>query len=158
MKKTKMKLTGFLAFALLSISILSYGVSGAAFADSHNLPPISVSSELTIYSNGSNVVVSGDIRKIIVSARKEYTTNEPEAIGGLKYRVYVTQGTTQIDTVPWTSINKAYNQNYFIIGSWIFFLLHSVAWRYFVRRINTVYHIHISPIAIIRRWRSHDST
>ena len=62
MKKTKMKLTGFLAFALLSISILSYGVSGAAFADSHNLPPISVSSELTIYSNGNNVVISGDIR------------------------------------------------------------------------------------------------
>tara|TARA_R110001599_G_scaffold4621_2_gene23721 strand:+ start:8051 stop:9580 length:1530 start_codon:yes stop_codon:yes gene_type:complete len=62
-------------------------------------------------------IVSGDIRKIIVSARKEYTTNEPEAIGGLKYRVYVTQGTTQIDTVPWTSINKAYNQNYFIIDT-----------------------------------------
>ena len=62
MKKTKMKLTGFLAFTLLSISILSYGVSGAAFADSHNVPPISVSSELTIYSNGNNVVVSGDIR------------------------------------------------------------------------------------------------
>jgi len=57
-----MKFTGFLAFALLSISILSYGVSGAAFADSHNLPPISVSSELEIYSNGNSVVVSGDIR------------------------------------------------------------------------------------------------
>jgi len=30
----KMKLMGFLAFTLLSLSILSYGVSGSAFATS----------------------------------------------------------------------------------------------------------------------------
>ncbi len=50
------------------------------------------------------------------------------------------------------------NQNYFILASWIFFLIHSIAWRYFVRRMNTKYHIHLSPIALIKRWRSHDST
>jgi len=50
------------------------------------------------------------------------------------------------------------NQNLFIAVSWIFFLTHSILWRYFVRRINTKYHIHLSPLAIIRRWRSHDST
>ena len=62
-------------------------------------------------------IVGGDVRKVLVSARKEYTTNEPEPIGGLHYRVYVTQGTTQVETTPWTSINKAYNQNYFIIDT-----------------------------------------
>jgi len=45
----KMRLTGFLAVALLSISILSYGISGPAFADEHNIPPVSVSTDLTVY-------------------------------------------------------------------------------------------------------------
>jgi len=62
-------------------------------------------------------IVGGDVRKVLVSARKEYTTNEPEPIGGLHYRVYVTQGTTQVETTPWTSINKAYNQNYFMVDT-----------------------------------------
>ena len=42
----KMRLTGFLAFALLSISILSYGVNPSIFADDHNIPPLSASTEL----------------------------------------------------------------------------------------------------------------
>jgi hypothetical protein len=58
----KMRLTGFLAFALLSISILSYGVSGSAFADEHNIPPVSVSSDIEVIGNGANIVISGNIR------------------------------------------------------------------------------------------------
>jgi len=58
----KMRLSGFLAFALLSISILSYGVNGSAFADEHNVPPVFLESDLTIYSNGSQVVISGQIK------------------------------------------------------------------------------------------------
>ena len=41
----KMKLMGFLAFALLSISILSYGLTDATYAQTDGLP-LSVSSEL----------------------------------------------------------------------------------------------------------------
>ena len=62
-------------------------------------------------------VVSGNVRKVLVSARKEYTTNEPAAIDDLYYRLYVTQGTTQVETVPWTKINVGYNQNYFIVDT-----------------------------------------
>ncbi len=58
----KMRLKAFLAFALLSISILSYGVSGSAFATEHNIPPVSVSTDLEIYSNGGAVVISGNIK------------------------------------------------------------------------------------------------
>ena len=62
MKKMKMRLTGFLAFALLSISILSYGVSGSVFATSDPNPALPISSNLEIYSNGANVEISGNIR------------------------------------------------------------------------------------------------
>ena len=55
----KMKLMGFLAFTLLSLSILSYGVSGSAFATSDPNPALAISSDSEIYSNGDDVIVSG---------------------------------------------------------------------------------------------------
>ncbi len=61
MKKMKMRLTGFLAFALLSISILSYGVSGAAFATSDPNPALPISTDIEFASNGAAVKVSGTI-------------------------------------------------------------------------------------------------
>ncbi len=61
MKKMKMRLTGFLAFTLLTISILSYGVSGAAFATSDPNPALPVSTDVDIASNGASVTVSGTI-------------------------------------------------------------------------------------------------
>ena len=54
-----MKLVGFLAFTLLSLSILSYGVSGAAFATSDPNPALAISSNAEIYSSGDTIVVSG---------------------------------------------------------------------------------------------------
>ncbi len=58
-----MKLSGFFAFALLSISILSYGASDVAFAD-HGLDPtlpIESDSKSDIYSNGASVIINGTV-------------------------------------------------------------------------------------------------
>ena len=57
-----MRLTGFLAFALLSISILSYGVNGSVFAVEHNIPPLFIESDTAIYANGSQVTITGAIK------------------------------------------------------------------------------------------------
>ena len=57
----KMKVSGFLAFALLSISILSYGVTDSVFATSDPNPALSISSNSEIYSNGASVTISGTI-------------------------------------------------------------------------------------------------
>lgn len=56
-----MKITGFLAFTLLSISILSYGISGAAFATSDPNPALPISTDIDIASNGAAVTLSGTI-------------------------------------------------------------------------------------------------
>jgi hypothetical protein len=71
----KMRLTGFLAFALLSISILSYGVNGSVFADSdnHNVPPVFVESDSDIYSNGNVITISGQIKNYDSSEGKGLT-------------------------------------------------------------------------------------
>ena len=58
----KMRLTAFLMFALLSISILSYGVNSPVFADSHDLLPVNTSSNIDIVANGANVVISGSLK------------------------------------------------------------------------------------------------
>jgi len=58
----KMRIAGFLAFAVLSISILSYGVNVSSFADSHNILPLTVTADLETYANGSNVTISGNIK------------------------------------------------------------------------------------------------
>ncbi len=58
----KMRLAGFLAFALLSISILSYGVNGSVFAESHDVPPISIFLDSDIIANGGIVTISGNVK------------------------------------------------------------------------------------------------
>ena len=68
-----MRLTGFLAFALLSISILSYGVSGVAFATSDPNPALPVSTDIEIASNGASVTISGSIKDYDSSSGKGLT-------------------------------------------------------------------------------------
>jgi len=68
-----MRLTGFLAFALLSISILSYGISGAAFATSDPNPALPVSTDLDLISNGGSVKLSGTIPDYDSSSGKGLT-------------------------------------------------------------------------------------
>jgi len=68
----KMRLSGFLAFAVLSISILSYGVSGSAFAGSHDIGAVqktlSIFIDSDIIANGGIVTISGNIKNYDPSA------------------------------------------------------------------------------------------
>jgi inosine-uridine nucleoside N-ribohydrolase len=52
-----------LAFTLLSISIISYGLTGATYDQTDGLP-LSVSSELPSYANGDTIVISGMIKTL----------------------------------------------------------------------------------------------
>ena len=74
----KMRLTAFLMLTLLSISILSFSVNGAVFADSHDLLPVNTSSNIDIVANGANIVISGSL--------KDYDPLSPSA-GAVTYVV-----------------------------------------------------------------------
>jgi len=73
----KMRLTGFLAFALLSISILSYGVNGSVFAESHDIGAVpnllSLSTDSEIIANGGAVILSGNIKNYDSSSGRGLT-------------------------------------------------------------------------------------
>ena len=61
----KMKVFGFLAFALLSISILSFGLTGAVNAQSDGLTlPLSVLTDSSSYTTGSSIVISGFVKTL----------------------------------------------------------------------------------------------
>jgi hypothetical protein len=57
-----MKLSGFLAFTLLSISILSFGLTGAVNAQT--VLPVSVETDSLTYTTGNSIVISGLIQNL----------------------------------------------------------------------------------------------
>ena len=59
----------------------------------------------------------GDIRKLIVTARIPYTVNQYQLIDGMRYRLYVQNGTSEIDIIPYHPINRSFNNNYFILDT-----------------------------------------
>jgi hypothetical protein len=62
----------------------------------------------------------GDQRKVFVTARKPFTTNETDVIDGLEYRLYVKEGNTEVNVIEWQDVNRTFNNNYFIIDtSWM---------------------------------------
>ena len=64
-----MQLTGTFAILLLAISIVSYGLTGVASAQS-NVPPVSIETDFPAYGETGVITVSGHIKDSIVSEFK----------------------------------------------------------------------------------------
>jgi len=62
----------------------------------------------------------GDIKKVLVSARVPYTVNKTSIIDGLKYRLYIKEGTAEVNVIDWDDVNRTNNQNYLLLDtSWM---------------------------------------
>lgn len=59
----------------------------------------------------------GDIRKVIVNPRVEYTTNVVDNITGMEYRIYVKEGNKEITVIDFQPINRSINSNFFLIDT-----------------------------------------
>jgi len=64
-----MQLTGTFAILLLAISIVSYGLTGAASAQS-NVPPISVETDFPAYGETGIIGVTGHVKESVISEFK----------------------------------------------------------------------------------------
>ena len=62
-------------------------------------------------------LVAGETRKVFVSVRVPYTVSQDVSIDGIEYRIYVSQGKTEVETHPWGKVNRTYNQNYFLLNT-----------------------------------------
>lgn len=60
-------------------------------------------------------IINSDIRKVGVTIKKAYTGQQP--LDGVTsfYRVYVKEGTTEVQVQDWTPINRTPNEYYFMI-------------------------------------------
>ena len=56
-----MRISAILSISLLSICILSYGLAGAAYAQSQE-PPLSVNTDFPAYAEDSIITVSGKVK------------------------------------------------------------------------------------------------
>ena len=64
-----MQLIGTFAILLLAVSIVSYGLTGAASAQS-NVPPISVETDFPAYGETGIIGVTGHVKESIISEFK----------------------------------------------------------------------------------------
>ena len=67
--------------------------------------------------NDSENIKRGDIRKVNITARVQYSTNESELITGMETRLYVMDGTRELDVLPWEPVNKTFLENYTVIDT-----------------------------------------
>ena len=59
----------------------------------------------------------GDIRKVMVSARIPYTVEQTQAIDGIKYRLYVSEGVRELTVIDFQPIEMANNYYYFLLDT-----------------------------------------
>jgi len=88
------------------------------FGDSESLPI-----EYTVNLSGirrDEKIKRGDQRKVFVNARIPYTINESSVIDGLQYRLWIAEGSTEVNVIDWTDVNRSFLKNYFILDtSWM---------------------------------------
>jgi hypothetical protein len=72
----------------------------------------------TLYGIKQNEVIrQGDIRKINVDCKIEYTADQLYAVDNMEFRVYVLMGEKEIDVYPWAKVDRMYNSNSFLIDT-----------------------------------------
>lgn len=59
----------------------------------------------------------GDVRKIIISAKPNYTINTTQLVDSIDIRLYVRDGTREIDVIEWDGINRAFSENFYILDT-----------------------------------------
>lgn len=67
--------------------------------------------------NEKEQIKRGDVRKLSIKARTSYTNNDMQIIDGMSLRLYIKDGTAEIDVIPWDNIEKTFKENYYIIDT-----------------------------------------
>lgn len=72
----------------------------------------------SVFGIASNEVIKrGDIRKLGVITRVNYTANQVQAIDGIEARLYTKDGESEIDVIKWEHLNKTITESYMIIDT-----------------------------------------
>lgn len=67
--------------------------------------------------NDREQIKRGDVRKIVVSPRPNYTQNTAQLIDGMEIRIYIKDGVSEFDVVSWDKVEKTYLENYYVLDT-----------------------------------------
>lgn len=59
----------------------------------------------------------GDIRKLSIYAAPQYTNNLSQLVDSMEIRLYVKDGTREIDVISWDKVNKSFSENYYVLDT-----------------------------------------
>lgn len=59
----------------------------------------------------------GDVRKLVINGRPSYSYNTYELLDSMDIRLYVKDGTSEIDVIKWDRVNKSFTNNYYVIDT-----------------------------------------
>ena len=91
----------------------------------------------------------GDVRKLIISAKPNYTVNTTQLVDNIDVRLYVKDGTREIDVIEWDNVNKSFAENFYMIDTNIL-----IPQRYYVDvrikyGLNTIIHHDVLSFDIV---------
>ena len=59
----------------------------------------------------------GDIRKLVINLQPNYTANQVQLIDDIDIRLYVMDGTRELEVITWDKVNKSFLENYYVIDT-----------------------------------------
>ena len=72
----------------------------------------------TVYGiNDSEEIKRGDLRKVCFIFKKDYAKNTAMVIDGVDARLYVMDGTAEVDVIPYLETNRAFTDTYIMIDT-----------------------------------------
>ena len=72
----------------------------------------------TIYGiKHSEKIKRGDIRKVNILARTQYSKNKAQLVDKMYARLYIKDGNREVEVYPYEQVNKTFDENYFIVNT-----------------------------------------
>ena len=59
----------------------------------------------------------GDVRKLVIKSKPSYTNNTIQLMDSMEFRLYVKDGTREIDVIEWDKVNKSFTENYYMVDT-----------------------------------------
>lgn len=67
--------------------------------------------------DNKETINKGDVRKVNIDCRIPYTSSQSSYTGDVYYRLYVLQGKSEIDVIPYTKVEKTFLDMYFLVDT-----------------------------------------
>lgn len=100
----------------ISLNLALKDSSGYYNTGDNNMLPRKVAVSISGVQNKEKIK-RGDVRKVIVSARIPYTVEQTQNISGLQYRLYVSEGSSELTVIDFQPVEMANNHYYFLLDT-----------------------------------------